>query len=143
MRPLKAKKRWCLCAKARSLVCSGLFLSALTTLAWVGTGLMVASLLTSPVVFLSGCATSSRKVAYQTLASVEATVDAAMQRYADLVVRGQVPADIQAKVKQAYEAYQTAFHAAVTAAQLNVNSAAPADVAKLGDDVANLIKIIK
>jgi hypothetical protein len=128
MSPLKAKKRWCLCAKARRLACSGLFL------------FMVAAL---PLgVLTSGCATS-RTIAYQTLASVEATVDAAMQRYADLVVRGQVPADTQAKVKQAYEAYQTAFHAAVTAAQLNVNSAAPADVAKLGDDVANLVRLLK
>jgi len=53
------------------------------------------------IVIQTGCATSQKTVAYQTLSAIEVTVDKAMQAYADRVVAGKVDAAIQIRVRDA------------------------------------------
>jgi hypothetical protein len=87
----------------------------------------------------TGCKTSPQEIAYRTLASIELTVDKSMTAYSDQVVKGAVDQPTQDKVKDIYGRYQTAFSAAVTAAKLNFNSQAPADVASLADSLVSII----
>jgi hypothetical protein len=62
-----------------------------------------------------------------------------MQGYADLVVRGQVSADDQAKVREAHGRYQAALKAAVTAAELDLSGRTPQELGQFASDLTTLI----
>lgn len=79
----------------------------------------------------AGCKTTERR-AYQVIGSVSVSVDTAMKVYADMVVAGKVSPENQAKVKRAYEVYQSAMasaHLAIMAAR---------ESGKQGNDAVNI-----
>lgn len=78
--------------------------SARTSLRNISVAIMLATL-----ILFSGCVTTSPVDRYaKTLTSTVATVDAAMQSYATLVVLGQVSEHDQANVRTLYTNYQAA-----------------------------------
>lgn len=86
----------------------------------------------SPLLLVGpGCASSPRAIAFKTLSSVAHTVDAAMVAYADRVVAGKVDAATQAKVRDLKLRYEKAFLIAATAAQANLESATPTELANI------------
>ena len=102
------------------------------------TGLL-ALLLPSLPALLSGCATPQKTVAFKSLKATALTVDAAMQAYADLVVRGQVDLTVQEKVESIYSKYQSAFKLAVISAKLDYASPSPLDVTAAANELITLI----
>ena len=78
----------------------------------------------------SGCATSPRRVAYQTLGAVGHGVNAAVNGYFDSVVTGAVPTNGVPRVARSYEAFQVTYRLAVALAQLGTNAPATPDVTK-------------
>jgi hypothetical protein len=104
--------------------------------------LLVAFLL--PVASLNtGCSTwkqdKSEAVAYKTLSAVAATVDAALQAYADVYVAGKVDEATHLKILNAHNKYRVSMATAISAAQLNLNAPASDELLQLANDVVNLI----
>lgn len=106
----------------------------------LGVFLTTAAVLTPPL-FLTGCV-STQTAAYKTLAATEATVDAALQAFADLRVHGKVDDATYAKVDGIYKQYQAAFASAITVAKLNPSALTPADVAALAAQLTATINAI-
>lgn len=93
----------------------------------------------SVAVTQTGCVTTPRTVAYNTLKATAVTVDNAYMAFWDLVVAGKVPTDTQAKVQSLRAKYQAAFASAVVLAKFDYNTATPADVGILASDLVNTI----
>lgn len=94
---------------------------------------------------LAGCAgtSSPRRVAYNTLASVGYSTDAAMKSYLDMIARGQVSTGALPSLSQKYNTFQVAYNLAISAAQMNVSAPAPSNVVDLSADLINSVERAK
>lgn len=102
----------------------------------------------STSVVITGCgvfsgsstnAPSSKAVAFKSLKSVQIAVDRAMKTYGGLVVQGKVSAENQVNVDALHEAYRRSFRIAVMSAKNGVDGQTPDDVAKIAQEIINLI----
>jgi hypothetical protein len=97
----------------------------------------------APLPLLStGCVTA-QEASYKTLKVTWETVHASMLAYADLNAAGKVSASDRAFVVQLHNDYRHAFDIAITAAQLNWETATPADVASLALELVNFVQSLK
>lgn len=97
--------------------------------------------LTTPA--LTGCKTppSASAVAYDTLSSVGATVDASMKAAASLRASGKITAAQWQSVADIHAKYLVGYNAAIDAAAVAVDSAqVPANVAALATSIVNLVQ---
>ncbi len=92
--------------------------------------------------FCTGCTTSQKTVAFQTLSGVNNTVTAALQAYSDLLVKGKVDQATQIKVLSVKLRYQDAFKLALTAAMGNGDVPAQTDVVALANELGDLLRVI-
>jgi outer membrane biogenesis lipoprotein LolB len=112
-----------------------LFLSALL-------GVLCASAL----FLLPGCATTGSAPAtteakvYYSFADTWAVAKTAYAGYCELAVQGKVSVPDQADVDAAWDKFRGAFKLAFTAASRDWNTATPADVQQLSDDLLILIR---
>lgn len=93
------------------------------------------AILLAVIVPIIGCASSQNIVttAYKIDATTVTVVDTAMKGYGDLYKQGQISPDTEAKVKKAYEIYQSAMLAQISAVQAydavsKLTTASPAEV---------------
>lgn len=102
-------------------------------------------LLTLPVIALLifGCSTAQRRTAYNSLATVGLTTDAAMKSYLDLVIQGQISTNSVPVVARDYQIFQGAFNLAVITAQFNTNAIASAEIIRLSNVVLSDISVAK
>jgi hypothetical protein len=96
-----------------------------------------AAYLVLAVFVMTACGTS--KSSYQTFAAVKTGVDVGMSAWADRVVAGKTTPQQQAQVKAAFEAYQTAYVAAINHAVSGSSSPAPAEVIAAAANITNLL----
>ncbi len=89
--------------------------------------------------FIAGCTTSQKAVAYKTLNVTALTVDSALKAYADVLVKGKVDQGTQIKVVQAKAQYEMGFKLAVEAAHNDLTTLTPAQVQALADKLLALI----
>jgi hypothetical protein len=90
------------------------------------------------LIILPGCASSSGGGGYP-LKLTRMNVDWKMTAYREAVIAGNLTAGQQQRINAAYEAYQTAFQQALTAANGNLESPAPANVRQLATELIGLI----
>lgn len=90
------------------------------------------------VMTIAGCGTSA--ASYQTFAAVKTGVDTAMNVWADRVVAHKTTPQQEAQVKAAFEAYQTAYVAAINHSVSGDTSPAPAEVVAAAANIANLLR---
>ncbi|MFB1500818.1 hypothetical protein [Thiocapsa sp. N5-Cardenillas] len=100
--------------------------------------LALAPLALAPVA-VTGCATPSKEVTYQTLRTVAISVDAARKTYADAIVRGEVSDERQVEIDKLITRYQAAMNTAITAAQFDYEQAAPAELATLAAQIITIV----
>lgn len=91
----------------------------------------------------TGCKHSPQTLAYKSLASVGASVDAAMLAYFDLVKQGKLSNDAQVQVMNLHMKYQPVFHTAVLAAKMDLNSVAPAELVTLATSLIDTINTLR
>jgi hypothetical protein len=97
----------------------------------------------SASMLVGGCAsTGSTKGAYPTLKQTQINVDWPMTRYRNAVSAGAVTPAMQQQVNEAYNNYQTAFAAAVKAANGNYEVTTPDNVKALANQVLQAIAAI-
>jgi len=84
---------------------------------------------------LAGCATAD----YYRLKQTRMDVDFAMTHYQNAVSFGSIAPSFQAQVTPAYQAYQTAFDAAVQQAHSNYDAPTPDNVKQLADQLLSLL----
>lgn len=89
---------------------------------------------------IAGC-TTFKPTAYKTLKTTADTVDIAMKAYAEALVTpgSNIGSDTQIKVQELHGQFQKVFRQAVTAAQFDLATAPPAEVAALAAEIATLI----
>jgi hypothetical protein len=97
------------------------------------------------LLLFTGCSTTPKRTAYNTLASVHTAVDAAFDSYLDLVVNGKVKRDSLPRIARAYDDFQITFRAAVLTARMasgsgTVDGTLPAPIA--GPDVVLSANIV-
>jgi hypothetical protein len=93
--------------------------------------------LTLILMMLPGCASSSG--GGYPLKLTRMNVDWKMTAYREAVVAGNLTTGQQERVNAAYQAYQTAFQQALTAANGNLESPAPANVRQLATELIGMI----
>ena len=86
-----------------------------------------------------GCTTPQQTVAYNSIASVEATANAAIGGYYTLVVRGAAPTNSVPAVSRAYNTLQAACTLAAAASQAGTNALASDTLNSELTDLVNLI----
>ena len=94
--------------------------------------------LTLMLIMLPGCASSSGGGGYP-LKLTRMNVDWKMTAYREAVTAGNLTTGQQQRVNAAYEAYQIAFQQALTAANGNLESPAPANVRQLATELIGMI----
>lgn len=90
--------------------------------------------------FVIGCASMT---AYKSLSATQITVQTAMSSFDDLVIKGHVSTNSVPQVSHAYNAFESAFSAAVIAAQFNTNAPSPGNIAILAQNVTDAIEQAK
>ena len=88
-------------------------------------------LIQATLCLLNGCATTD----YYRLKQTHDDIDWKMTRYRNEVAFNAIPAGFEAPVNAAYQAYQTAFDAALKQAGNNDNAPTPANVTQLADQL--------
>ena len=97
----------------------------------------------SASMLVGGCAsTGSTKGAYPTLKQTQINVDWPMTRYRNAVAAGAVTLGERQQVDEAYKNYQTAFAAAVKAANGNYEVTTPDNVKALANQLLQAIAAI-
>lgn len=97
----------------------------------------------APLALSTGCAnTSAKAVAYKSLKTTWLSVDASMQVAAELNRVGKLSERDKQDIIDAHNKYRQAFDTAITAAQLDWNTATPASVSALAADVITLIAVL-
>ena len=89
------------------------------------------------------CAPSQQKTAFNTLASVQLSTQAAYNGYLDLVVQGQVTTNEVPTVSQDYTLFMTVWAATVQLASQGTNAPATAPVAAAAAKVITDITLAK
>jgi hypothetical protein len=90
---------------------------------------------------LIGCTTSQQRTTYNSLASIALSVDASMQAYTDLVVRGEVPAEKLREVSKVYNEFQAAYQLALALAQLRPDQPPTPDLITAAAKVSTAIAL--
>ena len=104
---------------------------------------VVSILLIAASLLVTGCAsTGSTKGAYPTLKQTQINLDWPMTRYRNAVSAGAVTAAMQQQVNEAYSNYQTAFAAALKAANNNDEVTTPDNVKALASQVLQALAAI-
>lgn len=107
-------------------------LAATLVLSWL--------LIVPPMLYLAGCQTSARTVAYNTLDAVAHTVDTALVAFNDARVAGKVDDATYTKATEVKGQYEKAFLIAFTAAHANLQAPAPQDLANIAAALVELLK---
>jgi len=95
-------------------------------------------------VAVTGCkTTSAQTTAYKTLSSIGTAVNSAYAGFLDQAVAGKVSGDKVKAISIEYQVFQTAFSAAVSLAQGNVNATASQSVLDAGANVLREIAASK
>jgi hypothetical protein len=103
----------------------------------------VSILLIAASLLISGCSsTGSPKGAYPTLKQTQMNVDWPMTRYRNAVSAGAVTQEMQQQVNAAYSNYQTAFAAALKAANNNDEVTTPDNVKAAANQVLQTLGAI-
>jgi len=89
--------------------------------------------------FIGACATSPKKVAYDTLYTLEHSTTAAYDTYIYGVVRGHFKTNDVPMVSKNYDQFQVAMSGAIELAQFDWSSVAPSNVVHLGSVVIKSI----
>jgi len=84
---------------------------------------------------ISGCATAD----YYRLKQTRNDIDFAMTRYHNGVTFGNIAPSFQPEVNSAYQAYKTAFDAAVQQANSNYDAPTPDNVKQLADQLLSIL----
>ncbi len=87
---------------------------------------------------ISGCATTD----YYRLKQTRNDIDYAMTRYRNEVAFAVITPQLQAQVNAAYQAYKTAFDAAVQQAHANYDAPTPDNVKQLADQLLSILGAI-
>ena len=95
-------------------------------------------LVLAAICLLNGCATTGPYRLKQT----RNDISFAMNRYQNAVSFGRIAPAFQPSVNSAYQAYKTAFDAAVQAANSNYDAPTPDNVTQLADQLLSLIGTI-
>ena len=85
---------------------------------------------------ISGCATTNNSYS---LKQTRNNVDFAMTRFHNEVSFGNIAPSFQPEVNTAYQAYKTAFDAAVQQANSNYDAPAPDNVKQLADQLLSIL----
>lgn len=103
-------------------------------------GLILAGVLSAPLVF-TGCKTTDAQViAFKTLKTTQIAVDRAMNVYAEAVVTGKVSVPDVARIDAAHARYRAGFRFAIAATRNDLSAVTPDDVARLSGELLTLIK---
>lgn len=100
------------------------------------------SLLTAPFVAaitFTGCTTTEKQIAYQTLGAVGLAADNAMKAYAQGVKQGLVKPEERAKVAKMRLEFNVAYSLACDAASFNLQTFAPDDLIRVKNSLLALI----
>lgn len=89
----------------------------------------------------TGCSTTTKAAAYQTLAGVASAVETAYRAYMAAVVAGKVSLEDQRKVRVAKRKYEVAFVAAVDVAKADLTVLAPEDVVQLAGELSAALAV--
>ena len=104
---------------------------------------VVSILLIAASLLITGCSsTGSTKGAYPTLKQTQLNVDWPMTRYRNAVSAGAITLGEQQQVNEAYNNYQTAFAAALKAANNNDEVTTPDNVKALANQLLQVIGAI-
>ena len=76
-------------------------------------GVLLCSIVLSPIVIVPACSTSQQRQAYNSLYTVGQTVDSAYKSYLDLVVNGKVATNDVPRISGYYADFQRAYGLAV------------------------------
>lgn len=95
------------------------------------------------LVAIVGCTTSQQSTAFKTIASTEATVNAAHDTYQSLVIKGALPTNDVPKISKLYNDFQSAELVALDGVQFNTNALAPSSLVVEGQDLVNVINTLK
>ncbi|HXI73000.1 MAG TPA: hypothetical protein VNN22_21885 [Verrucomicrobiae bacterium] len=87
---------------------------------------------------INGCATTD----YYRLKQTRMDVDFAMTRYNNQVTFGNIAPSFQTQVNAAYQAYKTAFDAAVQQAHSNYDAPTPDNVKQLANQLLSILSAI-
>jgi hypothetical protein len=99
-------------------------------------GLIV--ILTAALCFITGCATTD----YYRLGQTRDDIDWKMTWYRNEAAFGAIGPSFQPEVNAAYQAYQSAFDAALKQANNNYNAPTPANVKQLADQLLTTLGAI-
>jgi superfamily II DNA/RNA helicase len=91
------------------------------------------------LVALIGCVSSG----YKTIYTLEQSVRTAYEGYCSLVIQGKVPTNDVPRVSRAFNDFQASALVATDLVQNNTNALAPQSLVTEGQDVINLISVIK
>ena len=91
----------------------------------------------------SGCTTTQRTVAYNSLYSVEKVTTGAYDSYLDSVIQGISTTNGVPRVSKAYNHFHASFLLALDSVQFNTNAIAPASLVVESGDIINLIQTVK
>ena len=89
-----------------------------------------------------GGSCKSTPASYATLAVTQDLTVGALQEFGKARVQGKVSEAQFIKINTVYKKYQTAYDAALTTAQLDVNSATPAEVKQLAGEFAAAVAAV-
>ncbi len=101
---------------------------------------LLGALLVVPTIQLTGCTTTQKTVAYNTLDAVAHTVDAALMAFNDARVQGKVDDATYMKATELKAKYESAFVVAFTTAHANLTAPAPQDLATIAASLVELTK---
>ena len=99
-------------------------------------GVIILSL--TMLLFITGCATTD----YYRLNQTRDDIDWKMIHYRNEVAFGGIGPSFQPSVNSAYQAYKTAFDAALKQANNNYNAPTPANVTQLADQLIEILSAI-
>lgn len=88
---------------------------------------------------LVGCNTTQQRTAYNTLYSVHAVTESAVDGYFTATVKGLASTNGIPQVSSAYNNFQKSFVIALDAAQFNTNALAPSSLQQESTDVISLV----
>ena len=106
-------------------------------------GLVLSTASIGLVVMPTACTTSAKRVAYNTLYSVEVSTTTVHDTFLDEVVKGNVKTNGVPDVAKAYNKFQAGMSAAIATAQFNWQAPASAELTALGLTVLDAIRQAK
>lgn len=94
-------------------------------------------------VALAGCAGSPKKVAFDTISSLDVSTTKAYQAYLDLVATEKLPIASMREVGVAFDSFKATESTAITVAQSDTSVLAPPNLIQAANTVLNVINKVK